>query len=429
MPKNKVYNHIVELLEANLKRYESTSETYTNLNQAIEKFKEVDLKDSDFEDELSISNLNEVLQKFLNADKREISLKASEDGRSENARNYEELLSEFGLIKEFSLPDFTGKTIAIFGANLTGMRMRAEWLANQMKKYPDLPQPRIIFLTGDRAVFTHVAEERQVLIADIGEKAEKFAAKQINLNPDDLINSAADSVKKLVDQSIAEGKLKESDAPKLVQAITPLVIMREVNKLAPNSYALDGLETVDLTDFAKATELLKTALARRIYPNETSAAAVVAREQLGLDEEALLPANDLGKDYRATTGDNAKALLAEIAKGNLSEKVILISSQPFCQRQLKDVIIQAEDPKWQNIRGLEFEIAGSGKVDERVNPATTLDVLARDVYTSNQLWQSRAKRSQAQMIGAPSEVVNTGKIKPLSAEPLGVLETSHGIEH
>lgn len=421
MPKKEMYSRIVELMQENLARYEETSETYKSLSKAVADFTKLGLEKSHFDDEISVSHLNKVLQQFLNADKREISLKASEGGRSEKAANYEEILSEFGLIQEFPLPDFAGKTIAIFGANLVTMRARARWLAEEIKKNPDLPAPQIVFLTGDRAVFTHINEEREVLVNDI---KSKLAIHSVNVDPEEIIKSATARAEEEIKNAIGSGKLKEVDAPKLKQAINPLIIMQEVNRVAPDSYVLEGLESVDLIDFKATTDLLKTALARRIYPNETSAAAVVAREELGLGEEALLPADELGKDYRATTGDNAKALLTEISKGKLSPKVILISSQPFCQRQHKDVLIQAEDPRWQGIKGC-FEIAGFAKVDNRVNESTTLDVLARDVYTSNQLWQSRAKRNEAAENQSMSQQdVNVNNINPRGFSPLSNQQSS-----
>jgi hypothetical protein len=124
-----IYKIICFLLQKNLERYGDDQEAKAKLENAFETFQRVGFNDSTFEDKKSIATLNTVLQQFLNADKREISLKAAEGKRSEDAERFESLLDAFGLRKEIALPDPSGKTIAIFGANMGGMQLRARWLS------------------------------------------------------------------------------------------------------------------------------------------------------------------------------------------------------------------------------------------------------------------------------------------------------------
>ncbi len=377
-----IYKIICFLLQKNLERYDNDGETKAKLENAFETFQRGGFNDSTFEDEKSIAALNTVLQQFLNADKREISLKAAEGKRSEDAESFESLLDAFGLRKEIALPDPIGKTIAIFGANMGGMQLRARWLSEQLTKYPEA-KPQIIFLTGDRAVFPHVKEERAILGAEI---AQKISEVQGPVEPDLKNIGLANAI---IDSAVEQAK-QITSSPQHLQAIIPLIIMREVNKIAPKSYEIQGLNEVDLQDNSKALEILKIALATRIYPSETSVAKIVAQEFLHLSDEALLPAGQMSKDYRATTRDNANVLLNQISEGKCRQEVILVSSQPFCTRQFNDVMICLEDQK---AAGIKLEISGPAHVDKRVNPDTTLDVLARHVYTENQLFSARAKRA------------------------------------
>ena len=80
-----LYKIICFLLQKNLERYDNDGETKAKLENAFETFQRGGFNDSTFEDEKSIADLNTVLQQFLNADKREISLKAAEGKRSEDA--------------------------------------------------------------------------------------------------------------------------------------------------------------------------------------------------------------------------------------------------------------------------------------------------------------------------------------------------------
>jgi hypothetical protein len=402
MPKSFPAIHF--LLSQNLARYPKDSEEEKKLSTAIRKFEESHLQESSFEDPQSIAALNEVLQTFLNADKREVSLKASEEGRSEeHASKFEELLDAFNLRKEIPLPNPAGKTIAIFGANLVSMRLRAKWLFEHLEKYPG-ERPQIIFLTGDRAAFTHVEEERKILNVEIAAK----------------ISSTPEAANLIVEEGIKAAK-GIATSPQHLQAIIPLAIMKEVNKRVPGAYILEGLDDFDLLNNAKAVSLLKTALSARIYPSETTMAAVVATEY-GLNPvEALLPADKMGKEYRATTKDNANVLLKKIQIGECSKQVILVSNNPFCERQGADVVSCAENLE-ERIEGLKLEVCGSKHVNTEVNSATTLDVLARHVYAINQLYQDRLKRSAAKAEAAaeapaPSPAPSgAGQLSGVSAE-------------
>jgi len=401
MPKSQKFPAICLLLKENLERYPDGSKEKLELVSAFTAFQEAGFQESAFEDPESIEALDKILQQFLKkADTTEIEISAkANEGRSEkDAPAFEELLDAFNLREEIPLPNPDGKTIAIFGASLGMMRFRIKWVLQQLEKYPEIKdRPQIVFLSGHRAAFPSIEVEKEVLVKEIAAK----------------ISVTEPEASSIVDGAIAAAR-EIATKPEHLQAITPLMIMRKVNesalKSAPKPYDLEGLDAVDLSNYPAALDLLKTALSTGIYPSETTMAKVVAIEH-GLDpKKALFPADGRGKEYRATTKDNAAALLKKIQNRECDPQVILVSNKPFCQRQHKDVLIYAENLETE-IEGLNFEVCGSKHVDTRVNPATILDVLARDVYATNQLYKDRAKRSAAKEKAAevpPASVAGAG---------------------
>ncbi len=364
-----VYDKIINLLELCLTRYEAGSDLKNGLEEALKKFVEKGLHESQFDDSRSIAELNTVLQAFLNKDKREISVKASEGGRSEEtiANELETLLDHFKLIKEMPMPNPEGKAIAIFGSSMGLMEMRLKWVLKQLEKFSDLSErPQIVFLTGDRAAFLNMLEEKEILVKIIAEK----------------ISRPKDEIKALLENANKEAETISS-MPEHKQTILPLLIMRKVNEIVAGSFILEGLEELDLQDLEKAQSLLKMALVERIYPSETVMAEEIAKKY-DLGENSILYSNEISKGYRATTLDNANRLFEEIIAGKINKNVMLVSNNPFCRRQFLDV---ENARKILDIRslghGIELDVCGFGNLDKRVNPDTVLDCLARDVYAIN----------------------------------------------
>ncbi len=386
---SEVFETITTLLSRNLNLYEVSTELRGALEGSREAFlnqvKDLDLQNCAISDEKFISCFNEVLQSFLSKNPKEISEKAAlKRCNEEDAVAYEKLLDHFGLVKEIPLPDLEGKTIIILGADYGGMKNMAEWFCQQAGENKN--KPEILFLTGHRPAFLQIKEEKDFLIAQI---REKIANSSESIGPNELIKSAVEKALGIVSECPSNTK------EVFKQALIPLLIMSEVNKVAPNSYQLDGLSafieklnnpTSDQNYFSESLNLLGRALINRVYPGEIDFVDEVAKEffeGLAVKKEF---SDDMGKLYRATTKNNAevleKRLLSE--EGSVEKKFVIISQQPFCERQFLDI---CNHFKAGGIKGASFEYAGprlADKMKYAVNSETVLDILARFVFASNE---------------------------------------------
>ncbi len=402
---NEVYETIEKLFLENLGSFEKGSKPYEKLNQSFKKFQEKAevLKGGKICDENFIFCLNEALQSFLLEGGGEISSKARQ-GRSGNAADYEKLLKVFGLTDEIPLSDFEGKTIVILGSDYGGMRNMAKWFCGHSKTGLDQKGPEVLFLTGHRPAFSHIKEERDFLAEHIKAKVGEL------IDPESVIKLAENQALERAEQSHVSKKDKEV----IKQALIPLFIMSEVNKLAPRSYQFEGLD-----DFGQAkqnpTDLLKLALINKIYPSEIDFVDKVASEFFG-DRAKMVFNNDMGRIYRATTVDNASALQKFLeSEGRVTDaKIALISQQPFCGRQLADLRAHFEV---EGVKGVSFECAGPGMSEQMkgmINSASVLDVFARFVYASNLLIEKRKELSERVLMGKED-------LRPLSGEPLSAV--------